>query len=68
MVFLLALADEDNDQDVRDRAMLYYRLLKVNLTRAKKVVCGQPKVILERDATQVDKVRVKVKILRALLF
>jgi len=49
-------ADEDGDQDVRDRAMLYYRLLKANLPTAKKVVCGQPKVILEKESVRARKV------------
>ena len=55
-VYLFPHPDEDNDQDVRDRAMLYYRLLKTNLQKAKVVVCGQPKVILEKESVKADKV------------
>jgi len=31
--------------DVRDRGLLYYRLLSKNLKVAKKVVCGLPKTV-----------------------
>ena len=56
----LLFADDENDQDVRDRAMLYYRLLKVNVDAAKKVVCGQPKLILDDDSSNTKKVSQRV--------
>ncbi len=31
--------------DVRDRGLLYYRLLKKDLKMAKKIVCGMPKLV-----------------------
>ena len=37
--------------------MLYYRLLRANLRAAKRVVCGQPRVILEKDTAVAKKVR-----------
>jgi arginyl-tRNA--protein-N-Asp/Glu arginylyltransferase len=42
-------ADEEGDMDVRDRGMLYYRLLKHDVKEAQKVVCGQAKTVAEEN-------------------
>ena len=42
-------ADEEGDMDVHDRGMLYYRLLKHNVHEAKRVVCGQHKVVASKN-------------------
>ena len=41
--------DEEGDMDVRDRGMLYYRLLKQDVKEAQKVVCGQAKMVAEEN-------------------
>jgi AP-4 complex subunit beta-1 len=41
--------DEEGDMDVHDRGMLYYRLLKHNVHEAKRVVCGQHKVVASKN-------------------
>ncbi len=41
--------DEEGDMDVRDRGMLYYRLLKYDVREAQRVVCGQTKVVAEEN-------------------
>ena len=35
--------------DVHDRGMLYYRLLKHSVQEARRVVCGQHKVVASRN-------------------
>ena len=35
--------------DVHDRGMLYYRLLKHNVQEARRVVCGQHKVVASKN-------------------
>lgn len=41
---LYCIVDEETDMLVRDRGLLYYRLLKTDVSSAKKIVCGSQKV------------------------
>jgi AP-4 complex subunit beta-1 len=41
--------DEEGDMDVHDRGMLYYRLLKHSVEEARRVVCGQHKVVASKN-------------------
>ena len=41
--------DEEGDMDVHDRGMLYYRLLKHSVQEAKRVVCGQHRMVASKN-------------------
>ena len=48
---LMSVTDEEGDMDVRDRGLLYYRLLKHDVREAQKVVCGQAgKTVAEENS------------------
>ena len=41
--------DEEGDMDVHDRGMLYYRLLKHSVQEARRVVCGQHRMVTSKN-------------------
>jgi hypothetical protein len=41
--------DEEGDMDVHDRGMLYYRLLKHSVQEARRVVCGQHRMVASKN-------------------
>ena len=47
--YRILIPDEEGDMDVHDRGMLYYRLLKHNVQEARRVVCGQHKVVASKN-------------------
>ena len=42
---LIYSIEEETDMLVRDRGLLYYRLLKSDVSAAKRVVCGSQKIL-----------------------
>ena len=41
----LPISEDETDMLVRDRGLLYYRLLKSSVQEAKRVVCGGHKIV-----------------------
>ena len=54
----IPLSDEESDIDVRDRGMLYYRLLKQNVELAKRVICGQSSRLVAQKNTVIPRVSI----------
>ena len=42
--------EEETDMLVRDRGLLYYRLLKTNVQEAKRIICGSQKMVTQFKA------------------
>lgn len=56
MLYLFPLSDEESDIDVRDRGMLYYRLLRQDIGLAKRVISGQSSRLVAQKNTIIPRV------------